>query len=83
GLGAGAGAFTLLLQRDADVSLAWLGRTLLMSGAVLLLGRASILGVLNGLRRTGAKPRAVEIVGSEVYGSAVFEQLGASSVDGF
>ncbi|CAJ6124037.1 undecaprenyl-phosphate glucose phosphotransferase [Burkholderia pseudomallei] len=83
GVAAAAAAFTLLLQRDADVSLAWLGRTMLMSGAVLLLGRASIHGVLNGLRRTGAKPRAVAIVGSEVYGRAVIEQLRASSLHGY
>ncbi|AJY27928.1 undecaprenyl-phosphate glucose phosphotransferase [Burkholderia thailandensis 34] len=83
GVAAIAAAFMLLLQGDADVSLAWLGRTMLMSGAVLLLGKASIHGVLNGLRRTGAKPRAVAIVGSEVYGRAVLEQLRASPSHGY
>ncbi|AIO66293.1 undecaprenyl-phosphate glucose phosphotransferase [Burkholderia oklahomensis] len=83
GVAAIAAAFTLVLSRDADVSLAWLGRTMLMSGAVLLLGKASIHGMLTGLRRPGAKPRAVAIVGSEVYGRAVLEQLRASSSHGY
>ncbi|KVE27012.1 undecaprenyl-phosphate glucose phosphotransferase [Burkholderia singularis] len=73
-----AATFTLLLHRDADVSFEWLGRTIVASGAMLLIGRAAIHGIAARMRRSSSKRRTVAIVGSEIYGRAVLEQLRAS-----
>ncbi|WP_323122778.1 undecaprenyl-phosphate glucose phosphotransferase [Burkholderia alba] len=78
-----AAAGTMLLHRGTDVSLLWLGRTVLMSGVILLLGKASIHGVWNGVRRAGGHRRRVAIVGSKAYGRAVLEQMQTTLQDSF
>jgi putative colanic acid biosysnthesis UDP-glucose lipid carrier transferase len=70
------------LHRGTEVSLPWLGRTVLMAGAMLLLGRA-LAQALGGARRAARPPRRVAIVGSRAYGRAVLEQMQAARPTGF
>lgn len=76
-------AVAAAMHRGSDVSLPWLGKTLLMSGAALLVGRAALHGVWHGKRRAATQRRKVVIVGSRAYGRTVLEQMQATPQDRF
>ncbi len=83
GVAALAAACAGALHRGTEVSLPWLGRTVLMAGVLLLLGRTFGYALGSGMRRAGMRRRRVAIVGSRAYGRAVLEQMQAARQAGF
>ncbi|KAG0163735.1 hypothetical protein DFQ30_011092 [Apophysomyces sp. BC1015] len=75
--------FIFTLHRSNDISRLWLGTAVLTCGALLIVGKLFIHGVLRKVRQSGKNQRSVIIVGTQSYSRAVLEQMRAVSQAGF